>query len=261
MGAPIGYFSEDQERDFPDLNKCPDCETFFESLHCPLCGKPCPEEMRAGNRKPLKVKRQRYSHRGNGRVQFVPWYLSTWFIILMLFVQPIVGLILMWMGDWRKPAKIILTVLLVFPIVGTIFFGSVFSIIDEIFYQEEIPVDTSISKEEYISRCEELPAETVYREANSRIGEFVKLTVTVENVWTDNNYYDSDYKTYLECTVTEGDRVWHFLIRDFHPDRINLTRGDVITVYGQIGGNAEIYVSTGEISAPSVNMLYFVFAE
>ena len=90
MGANLGFFAEDRERDFPELNKCPDCETFFADSNCPLCGKECPEEFRAGNRKQIKQKRH---HRpsGNGRVQFVPWYYSAWFIVLMLIFSPPVG--------------------------------------------------------------------------------------------------------------------------------------------------------------------------
>lgn len=257
----MGYFSEDRERDFPDLNKCPDCETFFEGLNCPLCGKVCPEEMRAGNRKPVKVKRQRYTSSGNGRVQFVPWYLSTWFIILMLFIQPIIGLILMWMGNWHKAAKVILTVFLALSLFGSFVFGGVYEMIDSVFFPEEIPVNTELSKEEYIERCEELSAETVYREANSRVGEFVALTVRVEAVWIDSYSYNSAYTTYLECTVEENGKVWSFLIHDYRENGVNLTVGDVITVYGQIGGNVEIYTDYGVLRDPCVNMLYFVFED
>ncbi|MBQ2734543.1 MAG: hypothetical protein IJF33_01790 [Clostridia bacterium] len=261
MGTPMGYFSEDRERDFPDLNKCPDCETFFESLNCPICGKPCPEEMRAGNRKPVKVKKQRYSRGGSGRVEFVPWYLSTWFIILMLFVQPIIGLILMWVGYWNKTAKVILTVLLVLSFFGSFLFGGIYEVIENVFFPEQIPVDTELSREEYVESCEELSAETVYREANARVGEFVALTVTVKGVWDDGYAYNTNYPTYLECVVEEDGRVWSFLIRDYRKDGVNLTAGDVITVYGQIGGNVSIYAGDREKSGPSINMLYFVFED
>ena len=29
----------EDERDYPELNKCPDCETFFASDNCPICGR------------------------------------------------------------------------------------------------------------------------------------------------------------------------------------------------------------------------------
>ena len=114
MGTPIGFFGDEAPNDYPELNKCPDCETYFQTLHCPLCGKECPEEMRAGNRKPVRKKKARRG-RGPGRVQFVPWYMSSWFIILMLIIFPIAGLILLWQSDcyWRRGWKIFATVVTV----------------------------------------------------------------------------------------------------------------------------------------------------
>ncbi len=43
MGTPIGFFADDTPQDYPELNKCPDCETYFQTPCCPLCGKECPE--------------------------------------------------------------------------------------------------------------------------------------------------------------------------------------------------------------------------
>ena len=60
MGRMLGSFADDTELDRPDLNKCPDCKCYFAGDTCPLCGKVCPEEMRAGNRKPVKVKKQHF---------------------------------------------------------------------------------------------------------------------------------------------------------------------------------------------------------
>lgn len=128
MSAPLGYFSDNGAVDYPELNKCPECETFFASLNCPLCGKECPEEMRAGNRKRVKVKKQKRSY-NNGRVQFVPWYLSTWFTLVMLIVQPIIGLILTWAGYWKKPWKIVATVWVVLSLGGAAILGGVLHLI------------------------------------------------------------------------------------------------------------------------------------
>lgn len=256
MGAPMGYFGDDNVRDFPELNKCPDCETFFQDLNCPLCGKECSEEFRAGNRKPVKQKKRRRPS-SSGRVQFVPWYLSTWFIILMLFLQPIIGLILVWVGYWQKPAKIIVTAVAVLYFFGSFLFGGLFGIYDMFFNREEIPVNTKLSRAEYIEECVDMSAETVYREASKRKGEYVSLTVTVAGRWENLYDYDSDYSLYLECTAEENGKTWTFLVRDYRGDDINLAVGDTITVYGQIGGNVTIRNSTaGEISAPCINMLY-----
>ena len=55
----LGAFDSDNNHDRPDLNKCPDCGCFFAQDHCPLCGKLCPEEMRAGNRKAVKPEKRK----------------------------------------------------------------------------------------------------------------------------------------------------------------------------------------------------------
>ncbi len=256
MSRQLGYFDDDVVRDFPHLNKCPDCETFFESESCPLCGKACPEEMRAGNRKPVKVKKRRRP-RNNGRVQFVPWYLSTWFIILMLFVQPIIGLVLLWVGYWQRPAKIIVTVLFVLYTFGFVLLGGIVGFLQFLFFKEELPVNTQISQTEYMETCVALSAESVYREAEARIGEYVVLTLEVKDILNDAYEADSSYVRYYECTAVENGRTWRFLVRDFSTDAKNLAVSDRITVYGQIGGNTTIYDNTaGECSAPLVNMLY-----
>ena len=51
----LGAFADDEGFDRPDLNQCPDCKCFFEGDNCPLCGKECPENMRAGKRPAAKV--------------------------------------------------------------------------------------------------------------------------------------------------------------------------------------------------------------
>ena len=258
MSAPLGFFS-DEQRDFPDLNKCPDCETFFADLHCPLCGKECPPEMRAGTRKPLKVKKRRTNGNYSGRVQFVPWYFSTWFIIVMLFAMPIVGLILLWLGYWKKSWKIVVTLLLVvanviLPIVSAV-------LIHWMVFKngvEDIPVDLTLSKTAYIEACSESSAETIYRNAVQKEGEFVSLTLKIKGIWKNENQYVSN--VYYECDTEENGKNWCFLVRDWRQeDLTNLTVGDVITVYGQLGGNVTVYNSnyTAEtLSAPCINMLY-----
>lgn len=256
MSAPLGFFSDNQ-RDFPDLNKCPDCETFFADLYCPLCGKECPEEMRAGNRKPLKVKKRRATGNNSGRVQFVPWYFSTWFIIIMLFTMPIVGLILLWLGYWKKSWKIIVTVLLVvanviLPIVSAV-------LVHWMVFKngvDDIPVDLTLSKAEYINACPESTAEEIYRNAVQKEGEFVNLTLKIKGIWENEDEYVSNI--YYECYIEENEKTWQFLVRDWRQeDLTNLTVGDVITVYGQVGGNKTISNYTaGTLSAPCINMLY-----
>ena len=92
MGRMLGSFDPEDELDRPDLNKCPDCGCYFATDNCPLCGKVCPPEMRAGAR--VEPKKRRKRRAGSGRVQFIPWYHTWWFILLMMFWMPPVGIIL-----------------------------------------------------------------------------------------------------------------------------------------------------------------------
>ena len=105
MGRNLGFFDNREELDRPDLNKCPDCQCYFSGDECPLCGKTCPEEMRAGNRKPVKPQKQKRS--GSGRVTFIEWYHSWWFIVIMMFLFPIVGIVLLVTSPHDKWKKLV----------------------------------------------------------------------------------------------------------------------------------------------------------
>ena len=260
MRIPLQFFATSgPPNDYPDLNKCPDCETFFASLKCPLCGKECPEEMRAGNRKRAKHIREDVYNRGSGRVQFLPWYYSEWFIILMLIFMPVLGLILLWMGYWRKHWKVIATVLTL------VVHLSSYIISPLIFWmsREELPVDTKTPQGEYVQTCKELPIESLFRDPYSFKGEYVKIKARVIGIVDDVNAYDSDYPTYYQCVVTEAGRDWEFLIRDYRQkDKINLAIGDTVTVYGQVLGNASAQgMYTDVIRAPAIGMLYATLEE
>ena len=112
MGRMLGAFDNSEELDRPDLNKCPDCECFFAGDNCPLCGKVCPEEMRAGNRKSPKKQKNKRSG-GNGRVTFVEWYHSWWFIVLMMIFMPIAGIALLITSPHRTRSKVIFVIIFV----------------------------------------------------------------------------------------------------------------------------------------------------
>ena len=258
----MSYGFSSEERDFPDLNKCPDCETFFADLHCPLCGKECPEEMRAGNRKPVKPSRNRGRGNDSGRVLFVPWYHTTWFIVMMCFLQPIVGLILIWTSHWRKGSKILATLLMASPYILAFLF-IFFGMISDFLWEETLPVNTEIDRAAYVELCEMADPEQLYRNAEDYRDQYVSVTLVVDAVYTDELEVESEYTTYYLCHATSEGREWTFLVRDWRQeDPINLARGDVITVWGQGGGNMELYTSyDGTVKAPGIHMLYAELSE
>ena len=251
MGADLGFFAEDRERDFPELNKCPDCETFFADANCPLCGKECPEEFRAGNRKPIKQKKHRRPS-GNGRVQFVPWYHTVWFIVAMLIIQPIVGLILTWTGVWRTHWKIIVTLLVILPYIILIGGGIITAIVDG-YTEAEIPLNIEMAEGDYRAYCIKPDAETLYRNSNEKVGEYVCMDLTVV-AFTSTYYYNPDVNyreanVYL-CHINQGERTLEFFVVDYRQEnQTRLAIGDKITIWGEVAGEIE----TGEnVSRPAI---------
>lgn len=245
MGTPIGFFGDSAPNDYPELNKCPDCETFFESDTCPLCGKICPEEMRAGNRKPIKKVRQ---PRGNtsGRVAFEPWYHATWFIVAMLIVMPIVGLILLWQSYKSRGVKIALTLLPLAPYILGILL-SVIASITGLFGSSKMPTIPDIPREEYIASCSEVIPENLYRSADFYDEMDVQLKLRVTAMRCDEGDYVEEtdsYPVYYECEAESYGRTFRFLIRDLQQeDPIRLTEGDEICVYGRVQADCQIYDS------------------
>ena len=126
MGRELGYFDDDTEGfDRPDLNYCPDCKCYFASANCTICGKPCPEEMRAGNRKPVKVKRRR----GSSVSYVIPWYHSWWFILVMVFVFPLAALVLAASSQNKKWVRVTLIVISVIALVAPVIFNNLYGVI------------------------------------------------------------------------------------------------------------------------------------
>lgn len=241
MGADLGFFAEDRQRDFPELNKCPDCETFFADECCPICGKVCPEEFRAGNRKAVKQKKHRRPS-SNGRVQFVPWYHTVWFIVFMLIVQPIVGLILTWTGVWKTHWKVIVTLLVILPYILLVGSGIIFALVDS-FVEPVPPVNLELSETEYRAACTVVDAETLYRNSNAKMGDFVRMDLTVSEI-SSTYYYDSD-DVYMEanvylCSIQDGERTLEFFVVDYRQEnQTRLAVGDKIAVFGEVAGEIE----------------------
>ena len=255
MGRFLGSY-DGEEIDRPDLNKCPDCGCFFASDNCPLCGKPCPEEFRAGNRKPLKKKK----HKGNSSsrtVTFMDWYHQWWVIILALIFFPIMGIILLLTSPHKKSIKIAVGVVaIIWGLTSAIGIGNIVNGFNRLTYK---PVDTSLSREEYIAACSVTDPEQFYRNAEDLKGEYVAVTVIVNEKFRDADaeYNGNDYPVYYECTDGSG-REFTILIRDCIIDSSeNFMPGDVITVYGEGDGEISVYDEFYEVhSAPCLNAAY-----
>lgn len=257
MGRLLGAHDSDESFDRPELNKCPDCECFFAGDNCPICGKPCPEEMRAGNRKPPVVKNKKRRHSGSGRVVFIDWYHRWWFILLMLLIFPIGGLVLLITSPHKKGVKIAVAVAAaVYMLLSS--YG-VSNIVSFVRGQLEQPVDTSLTREEYIAVCEAVTPEELYRSADAYTDAYITTTVTVVQKVTDF-YADATkgkYPTYYLCQDEANPQI-RFLIRDCSRENMqNFLPGDVIRVYGEVAGNISIEdLDFNTHTAPGVNGAY-----
>ncbi len=254
MGRMLGAFDEDNSNDRPDLNKCPDCGCYFAGDRCPLCGKICPEEMRAGNRKAVKQKKAKTTHH-SGRVTFVEWYHNWWFIIPMMFLLPWVGIILLFTSPHKKSHKIIaISVALLVALFPTILFGFQF-FIDSL----SDPVDTSLSREEYVAKCEGTSAEDYYRIPDAYYEKFVSIVLVIEGRFTDPEASAGDkYTTYYLCSAPDNDNM-KFIIRDClqGSDVQNFIPGDTVTLYGEGAGYITVYDSQyNEYEEPGIYVAY-----
>jgi hypothetical protein len=245
---------DSSELDRPDLNKCPDCRCFFEGDNCPLCGKECPEEMRAGNRARVKPPKRRSGD--SGRVIFVSWYHSWLCIILALIFMPIIGIILLATSPHKKSQKLaVVAIGVAWLLLST--FG--FSLLSGIFDLFDKPVNTSLSREEYVAECDSVSVEEYYRHSERYEGDFLTVSLIVKEKCTD--WDKRKYNTYYLCSDTEG--KYQILIRDCSQDEVsNYIAGDVIIIYGEGADDKTVYGADYEpVSAPCINVAYIVMAE
>ncbi len=256
MGRMLGAFDNPEELDRPDLNKCPDCECFFAGDNCPLCGKTCPEEMRAGNRKPPKKTKK---HRGssNGRVTFVEWYHSWWFIILMMFFMPIVGIILLATSPHSKKAKITFIIIgIVYFLISTIGIGTIIGGIINLF---DKPVDTSLTREEYLAKCEQVTSDDIWHAPEDYRNEFVSLTVTIQGYvdGIDNTYFGGETYRFYICKIGSNGNEYIYIRNCIQSGASNFSVGDKVTFYGEGDGIASIFTyDEDDIEIPCVNAAY-----
>lgn len=257
MGRYGGYYGEEEELDRPDLNKCPDCDCFFAGEKCPLCGKVCPENMRAGNRAVVKPKKRKGSS-DSGKVVYLNWYYSWWFIILMTLFMPIVGIILLITSHHDTWKKVLFGVIAALYMIGSFFgFGRIFSGISDIF---DSPVDKSLTREEYVEKCEGVTPEEICRSIDGYEDKFlcVKVRVIEKVTYLDKNYNEKNYVCYLCEDVAGGE--YKLVIRDcLLENQQRFVAGDVITVYGEGADECEVCnTSFNHTIAPCINMAYVV---
>ena len=260
MGRMLGSFADEEELDRPDLNKCPDCGCFFGGLNCPICGKVCPEEMRAGNRK--KVKRKKRRNLGSGRVTFISWYHSWWFIVLMMFMAPVVGIVLLITSPHKTWKKVMFAVLAaVYMFVSTIGVGYLGDLIFGIGEWIDKPVNDYISMDEYVDRCSIVEAKEIYRSPSAFKNEYVCVDLVVikktDYAFGQSRTFDD---TYYVCTPADGSG-YIIILRDCLVNgEKNLMVGDYITVYGEVSKyTVTCYFENdvnGEYEGPCVNMAY-----
>jgi len=251
MGRSLGYFDSD-ELDRPELNKCPDCECYFATDTCPLCGKICPEEMRAGNR--AKVKPPKKRRNSSGRVQFIPLYHTWWFILIAFFFSRILGLILFLTSPYSRKAKVIAAVSVVGGYVLLFVLGSVLL---PMLWDQPL-VNEKLSRAEYVERCDPMSVEEYHREAYNE-GIFVTLELVVEAKTEVDGY-----ALYLCTGRTDEDQDLKILVMDCSVDKkTNYLHGDMIRVFGECSGIAEIgdgYVGNLQAYADDP-LLYMAYSE
>lgn len=231
----MGYGFQSPETDYPELNKCPDCETFFQGERCPLCGRECPEEMRAGNRK--KFKPAKPQRGGSDRVQFVAWYYSPLFVLLMFCVMPIVGIILFYTAPYKKGVKIGVTIALVAIVFLVPFCLTLYSFLNGMKGRD--PVDRTLKPEAYREVCDAgVSAEDLYRNANAMDGNLVEKEFRIVHIWENYPFgYDDSFNIFYEVTVAEDGEEWRFLIMDCRNGETEVTTlrdGDAIRVWGEV---------------------------
>ncbi len=232
MGKLTGAY-DSQELDRPDLNKCPECGCFFAGDNCPLCGMLCPEEFRAGNRKKVKPAKKSNDFQSS-RVTFVPWYYSWWFILLMFWFMPIVGIILLATSPHKKKTKVtVVAVCIALWLLGTVGVGLAAGLLNGAYPE----VDTKLSKDEYIAKCSEISAERYFRSPSEYEDEFVTLTLAVKE-----RFSDFEGRSYYVCSDIENSEL-EIIVKDCRENTGYFVSGDIITIYGEGRNSGVIYDS------------------
>lgn len=173
----------------------------------------------------------------------------------MMFLFPLAGIILLITSPHDKWKKIVFVSIAAVYMVASFFgIGNIISGVTGMF---ERPVDTSLTREEYVAACAAVEPEELYRSPKAYEDEFVKVTLKVVEraSYINDDYYSNN--VYYVCEAEEGSS-YKIVIRDCLIDKAqNLISGDVITVYGEGAGECMAYSSDyTPIAGALVNMAY-----
>ena len=255
MGRMLGSHDNPEEINRPDLNQCPDCLCYFQDDCCPLCGKLCPEEMRAGNRKKVKDFKFKKGSSSN-RVTFVQWYHS-WVAILLFFIfMPIVGIILLITSPHKTKHKLIFVACVVLLIVVL---SLIFSLIMMAVMKASIgdflnaymgnSAYSHLDRDEYIEICKDVSLENICKYPDDYLGDTVKLELKVYEM------NSSDGDIYYACSDDEG--KYALLVRDCVASGSNISNDDIIIVYGECAGDWTFKGDGEKADIVVINMFYY----
>ena len=127
------------------------------------------------------------------------------------------------------------------------------------------PVNTSLSREEYIEKCNVTDPEEFYRNADKYEDKYISIALIVTEIVIDAEaFYSNDkYPEYFVCKAPMDDR-FVILIRNCVQDSSgHLVVGDAIEIYGEGAGDITIqveqetsYANFKTYSAPAINAAY-----
>ncbi len=177
----------------------------------------------------------------------------------MMFVMPIAGIILLATSPHSKKAKITFIILgIIYLIISTIGIGTIIGSIAEII---DPPVNTRLSREEYIAKCEQVEAEDVWRAPELYKNKYVSLTVTVIGSFesVETTFPTDKYTKYYICRVDNGINDTLLVRSCIQSGASNFAAGDIITVYGEGDGTVSVFdYDYNGYNSPCVNAAYAV---